>query len=149
MKRLPILFLIFASAGTCTSRTVANQPQLGVVGVAPTLTVERFLQAANTRDLETMSRLFGTDDGPIADRRGREEVELRMDVIAEILQHNDYEIVSDRRVPGAEIPSRRIGVDMFLPGGMTVRDVGFTLVLESPNRWLVNVIEVTKLTGVE
>ena len=149
MKRLPILFFIFASADACTSRTVVNQPQLGVVGVAPALTVERFLQAANTRDLETMSRLFGTDDGPIADRQSREEVELRMDVIAEILQHDDYEIISEVRVPGAAIPSRRIGVDMFLPGGTTVRDVGFTLVLESPSRWLVNVIELTKLTGVE
>ena len=96
-----------------------------------------------------MSRLFGTDDGPIADSRGREEIELRMEVIAEILQHVDYEIISDHRVPGAETPSRRIGVDMFLRGGTTVRDVGFTVVLESANRWLVNVIEVTKLTGVE
>jgi len=91
-----------------------NQSQ---VQAAPALTVERFPQAANTRDLETMSCLFGTDDGPIADRRGREEVELRMDVIAEILQHVDYEIISERRVPGAETPSRRIGVDMFLRGG--------------------------------
>ena len=66
MNRLPILFLLLTSAGACTSRTVVNQSQ---VQVAPALTVERFLQAANTRDLETMLRLFGTDDGPIADRR--------------------------------------------------------------------------------
>ena len=121
MNRLPILFLLLTSAGACTSRPVVNQSQ---VQVAPALTVERFLQAANTRDLETMSRLFGTDDGPIADRRGREEIELRMDVIAEILQHVDYEIILERRVPGAETPSRRIGVDMFLRGarrcGMSV-----------------------------
>ena len=37
----------------------------------------------------------------------------------------------------------------FFGGGTTVRDVGFTVVLESANRWLVNVIEVTKVTGVE
>ena len=55
MKRLPILFLVLTSVGACTSRTIVNQPQLRV---APALTVERFLQAANTRDLETMSRLF-------------------------------------------------------------------------------------------
>ena len=114
MKRLPILFLVLTSAGACTSQTVVNRPPLQF---APALTVERFLQAANTRDLETMSRLFGSDDGPIGDTGSREEVELRMDVIAEILQHDDYEIISERRVPGAEVPSNRIGVDILLPGG--------------------------------
>ena len=146
MKRLPILFLVLTSAGACTSQTVVNQPQLQI---APALMVERFLQAANARDLETMSRLFGTHDGPIGDRRSREEVELRMNVIAEILQHDDYEIVSERSVPGAEFPSRRVGVDLVLPGGTTVRDVGFTLVLESDDRWLINVIEVIKITQAE
>ena len=143
MKRLPILFGLLMSAAACTSQTVMNQSQLPV---APSLTVERFLQAANTRDLETMSRLFGNDDGPIGDSGSREEIELRMNVIAEILQHDDYEIVSERMVPGAEVPSNRIGVDLTLPQGLTVRDVGFTVVLESPNRWLVNVIELVKIT---
>ena len=146
MKRLPILFLVLTSAGACTSRTVVNQPQLPI---ASALMVERFLQAANARDLETMSRLFGTHDGPIGDRRSREEVELRMNVIAQILQHDDYEIISERSVPGAEFPSRRVGVDLVLPGGTTVRDVGFTLVLESDDRWLINVIEVIKITQAE
>ena len=147
MNRLPILFLLLTSAGACTSRTVVNQSQ---VQVAPALTVERFLQAANTRDLQTMSRLFGTDDGPIGDRGSRQEVELRMDLIAEILQHADYQIMSERRVPGTESPSIRVGVHILIvtPRGTTmVRDVGFTVVLESTSRWLVNVIELVKVTG--
>jgi hypothetical protein len=78
------------------------------------------LQAANTRDIVTMWRLFGNDDGPIGDSGNREEIELRMNVIAEILQHDDYEIVSERAVPGAEVPSNRIGVDLTLPQGTTV-----------------------------
>ena len=146
MKRLLLFVLTLASAGSCTSRPVANQSQLSL---APALIVERFLQAANNRDLETMARLFGTDDGPIGDRRSRVEVELRMDVIAEILQHDDYQIISERRVPGAEVPSNRIGVDLRLRGGTTVRDVGFTVVLESNDRWLINVIELVKITQAE
>ena len=147
MKRLPIWFLLLMSAGACSSRTVVNQPQ---VLVAPALTVERFLRAANARDLETMSHLFGTDDGPIGDTGNRQEVELRMDLIAEILQHTDYEIASERRVPGAASQSDRVGVDILVltPRGTTmVRDVGFTVVLESPNRWLINVIELVKITA--
>ena len=147
MKRLPIWFLLLTSAGACSTRAVMDQspPQ-----VAPALMVERFLQAANTRDLQTMSRLFGTDDGPIGDTGSRQEVELRMDLIAEILQYSDYQIISESRVPGTESPSIRVGVDILIvtPRGTTmVRDVGFTVVLESPSRWLVNVIELVKITG--
>ena len=145
MNRLPILFFLLTSAGACTSQTVVRQSQFTV---APALTVERFLQAANARDLVTMSRLFGTHDGPIADSGSRVEIELRMDLIAGLLQHDDYEIISEGRVPGAEFPSNRIGVDLLLPGGTTVRDVGFTVV-ESDDRWLVNIVEVLKLTGAE
>ncbi len=147
MQRLPIWFFLLASAGACTTRPVVDQSQ---PQVAPALTVERFLQAANTRDLETMSRLFGTDDGPIGDTGNRQQVELRMDLIAEILQHADYEITSERRVPGGASQSDRVGVDILVltPRGTTmVRDVGFTVVLESPNRWLVNMIDLTKITG--
>jgi len=93
-----------------------------------------------------MSRLFGTADGPIGDSGKREEIELRMDVIAEILQHYDYEIVSERVVPGAEVLSNRIGVDFTLPQGLRIRDVGFTVVLESPDRWIIDVIELVKIT---
>ena len=146
MKRLPILFVLLVSIGACTTQTTVSQAQLPL---APALTVERFLQAANTRDIETMSRLFGTDNGPIGDSSGRVEMELRMDLIAEILQHDDYEIISERRVPGAEVPSNRIGVDITLRGGQMIRDVGFTVVLESQSRWLLNVIELVKITEAE
>ena len=143
MKRLPIWILVLTLAGACTSRAMVNQSQLQV---APTLTVERFLQAANIRDLETMSRLFGSGDGPIADTGSREEIELRMDVIAEILSHEDYEIVSEGPVPGSALPSRRIGVDISLPNGVTAPDVAFTVVLESADRWLINFIDLERIT---
>ncbi len=145
MKRLPILLLLIASITACSSRPYGNR---GTLPVAPALTVERFLQAANTRDLATMSRLFGTDDGPIGDGGRRTEVELRMDLLAEILQHDNYEIVSERVVPGTEAPSNRVGVDLLLPGGNTVRDVGFTVVA-SDDRWLIIVIELVKITSAE
>ena len=76
----------------------------------------------------------------------REEVELRMDVIAEILQHDDYGVVSESTVPGTALPNRRVGVNMSLRTCSTVNDVGFMVVLESANRWLINTIELTKIT---
>lgn len=137
------------------------------MSIAPTLAVERFLQASNVRDLVEMSRLFGTYDGPIGDTgnafgcfwkklgsvfggnscRKWRDVELRMDVISSILRHQDYQAVSERMVSGAEHPANRIGVDMSFEGGMTVRDVGFTVVQASEGRWLINLIELEKITG--
>lgn len=107
MKRLTLLFVLLISVGACTTQTTVSQAQLPL---APALLVERFLQATNTRDPETMSRLFGTDDGPIGDSWGRVEVELRVDLIAEILQHDDYEIISERRfrATGSALTSRYV-----------------------------------------
>ncbi len=48
---------------------------------------------------------------------------------------------------GAEHETTRIGVDMSFAGGRTVRDVGFTVVRASRDRWLIQVIELEKITG--
>ena len=50
-----------------------------LAGVAPQLSVERFLQAANARDFEAMERLFGTHDGPISGDRLELEVRMSLD----------------------------------------------------------------------
>ena len=149
MKHLPIWFLLLTSAGACATRTVVDQSQSQSQSqVAPSLVVERFLQAVNTRNLETMSRLFGNEDGPFGDRRSREETELRMDALVEILRHDNYQIMSERRVAGASAPSNRISVDMVMLNGIMVRDVGFTVVLASSSRWLISLIDVEKITAV-
>jgi len=160
---LPTLLAAALAAG-CTTGRVASE---GSAAVAPSLSVERFLQAANDRDLESMARLFGTVEGPIADTGGplgcafrklgswfgmshrcvtKPEVELRMDAIAGILRHQDYQIVSQADVPGRLEPTVRIGVDLTIRGEI-VRDVPFVLVRTREGRWLVQEIGLTKITG--
>ncbi len=119
------------------------------------------------RDLRMMARLFGTSDGPMEDTGGSfgcfwkkigtvfggqscakwTEVELRMDAIAGILRHEDYQIASERMVAGTVAQTTRVGVDLTFAGGRNVRDVGFTVVLASGDQWLVNIIELEKVTG--
>ena len=84
-----------------------------------------------------MGRLFGTKDGPFGDQRGRQETELEMDALVEVLRHDNYQIISERRVAGSDVPSNRIGVDSLMPNGGAVRDVGFTVVFASSNRSLI------------
>ena len=114
-----------------------------------------------------MARLFGTEDGPIIETGGAfgcafkrmgswigigyrcstlQEVELRMDAIAQILAHEDYTIRSEASVPGRMNPTSRIGVDMRI-GGRDIQDVPFVVVRSRDNRWLVQEIGLGRITG--
>jgi hypothetical protein len=141
---LPGVLVAGALLGACTTQVVEERPSGDLLAVAPSLSVERFLQAVTAQDYEAMSRLFGTVDGPV--EGDRMEVEVRMATIAEILRHQDYEIASERRPPGREAPTRRIGVDLRM-GNRVVRDVGFTVVQSEAGGWLVEQIELEKVTA--
>jgi hypothetical protein len=160
---LAAVFLLALASSSCT-----HQVQRVPVAIAPTLSVEAFLQASNARDYDTMARLFGTERGPVAETGStvgcafrkvgswmgmgqrcvrREEVELRMATIADILRHQDYRIVSDRLEPGRRHTTNRVGVDITR-GGALVRDVPFLVVRSREGRWLVQEIDLQRLTGV-
>jgi len=153
MRRYLILAVPLLVGG-CTTQIIASSE---MAAVAPMLTVERFLQAANDRDLLSMARLFGTEEGPVAETGGTfgcafkkmgswigigdrcetlQEVEIRMDVIAQIIRHEDYTIVSEASVAGRTAPTTRIGVDMRV-NGRDISDVPFIVVRTSEGVWLV------------
>ena len=138
-----------------------------MAAVAPALSVERFLQAANDRDLDAMARLFGTEEGPVADTGGtfgcfwkklgswlglasacldRTDVELRMNAIALVLQHRDYRILGQSDVPGRQHPTVRVGVTLVQTDGEEVRDVPFNVVRTDEGRWLVIQIGLDRIT---
>lgn len=151
--------------GGCTTTRVVSSGE--VPALAPMLSVERFLQASNQRDLQAMARLFGSADGPVIETGSafgcafkkigswiglgdrcttQQEVELRMDAIAQILQHEDYTLVSESRVAGRSNPTTRIGVDLVIRG-RDITDVPFLVVQTGEGRWLVQEIGLEKVTG--
>ena len=164
MKRVLLLSVGLLLVAACATPPVPSDDP--AAAVAPQLSVERFLQAANARDYVSMSRIFGTSEGPIGDTGssfgcfwkkigsafgGRscekwQDVELRLDAIAEILGHTDYEMVSQRRVAGSTVPATRIGVNLTLPGGTRASDVGFVVVMADV-RWMIQCIELDKVTS--
>lgn len=142
---VPAVCLLAAFAGGCVSQTVSmGETAPGPDAVAPSLVVERFLQAVNARDVTTLGRLFGTRDGPIADRDERDAVEQRMFTLASLLRHQDYSILGDRVVPG------RVGdaLDIMttLQQGERSVAVPFTLVRTRDGRWLVERIDTGELS---
>ncbi len=133
----------------------------------PVATVEMFLDASGRRDHALMARLFGTSQGPVGDTGGAlgcairkagswiglgarcptaPEVELRMDIIARILEHDAYRIRSEQPVAGRDRPAIRVAVDLER-NGRVVDGVPFVVVGVGDGRWLIQEIGLERVTG--
>jgi hypothetical protein len=113
--------------------------------IAPTMTIERFLRAANQSDLDTMASLFGTRDGSIAATWPRQEIDARMFLLASVLRHSDYTIGAEQIVPGRREEATRYVVRMIVSGDPA--DVPFTLVRTTRGQaWLIEDIDIERIT---
>lgn len=160
-RTLAVLALALA-ASACGSQSGPN----AVAPVAAPLSVERFLQAANQRDVDAMGRLFGTAEGAVLETGStfgcffkkigswfggtpclkRVDVELRMDAIASIVRHDDYRIVREEAVAGRVSPTRRVLVN-FTIGPRTVTEAPFIVVQTGEGRWLVEQVPLEQIMG--
>jgi hypothetical protein len=158
--RSVLLVLVAAAAASCTT-VVQQGPGAGVVAQ---LSLERFLQAANARDLDGMARLFGTASGPAWNTGStlgcafktigswfggsrcvqKRDVEVRMDAIAQILLHEDYRILREEPVAGRMSDATRIYVDLTV-NGQTVSEIPFVMVRAGGGQWLVEEVDLQKV----
>jgi len=160
---IPLLLFTLVLGSACT-KVVQQGPG---AGVAAQLSVERFLQAANSRDIGSMGRLFGTTDGPIMDTGStfgcafkkigswfggqpcvkRADVEIRLDAIARLLMHDDYRITREQAVAGRLQEATEVFVDLTI-SGETVADVPFVVVRTGEGQWLVEEVNLERvMTG--
>jgi hypothetical protein len=128
--------LVLAACGSHTPVPAMDSP-------GPALVVERFLQAANSNDLHTMTQLFGTARGTIDQLEPRERAERRMQVLASLLRHDDYSIQGQRAVPGRLQNATDLLVQ-FTMGDRTV--LVPHLVVRRGNGWIIERIDVEALT---
>jgi hypothetical protein len=141
MRKLPPAALascLLLSVACTTTRVPSTAASREIDGVGAMLSVERFLQAANAGDFEAMQGLFGSYDGPI--KGDRQELELRMAAIAEILRHDDYRIMGEEREPGREHPTTRVTVTLT-KGGRPIEGVPFLVVRTEAGGWLVEQVD--------
>ncbi|MEX2466792.1 MAG: hypothetical protein WD995_07770 [Gemmatimonadota bacterium] len=161
MRHWLVLLALGLLPACSSSRTQVNP----ATAIEPQLSVERFLQAANQRDFDAMSRLFGTAEGPFGETgstlgcafkkigswfggqecRTRQEVELRMDAIASILRHRDYVVTQQQMVAGRVHPTTRVLVDLMVDDDEVVRGVPFVVVHGSDGRWMVQEIDLQRV----
>jgi hypothetical protein len=130
--------LLIASACARSGAPAGPEPAF-----AASLTVERFLRAANQNDLDTMASLFGTRAGPVARTWSRKEADDRMFLFASLLRHTDYSILGEDIVPGRREEATRLNVRMVVAQGPV--QVPFTLV-RSRGQWLIEEVGIESIT---
>ena len=109
------------------------------------LVVERFLQAANATDLDTMTKLFGTAEATIEELDGRQQAEQRMYLLARLLQHQDFTVQGQRAVPGRMREATELLVRLTQNGETVV--VPHRVVRRTDGGWIIEFIDVTPLTA--
>ncbi len=167
LRTLPLgLLAVILSLGAAGCASSSSSPEMA--GTQPQVSVERFLQAANTRDLDAMARIFGTEAGPIAEQAGSglgcafrrmgswlrlssrctswQDIEVRMNTIAYILRHDRYQMRSESTVAGRQARTIRVGVDLEW-GRESYSDVPFVVVQSRGGRWLVQEIGLERITS--
>ncbi len=148
MSRIVALLLTAMLAGACASSTRREAGTLATgstAEVAPALSLERFLRAANAGDLRTMADLFGTEQGSIREAEAPEDVERRMFALASVLKHNDYALKGQQIVPGSL--GRAVQLLVMLDSGDRKVTVPFTMVRTHGDAWLVEAIDIDPLIG--
>ena len=128
------------------SACASSAPRTGVdSSLAPAMTVERFLRAANQNDLDTMASLFGNKAGPVTRTWSRKEVDDRMLLLANVLRHTDYTIAGEQIVAGRRGEATQLNVRLVING--STHQVPFVMVLTDSQNWLIENIDITAVTG--
>ena len=107
----------------------------------PEVTLSRFMSAVQANDLASMSRLWGTEDGPAAGKMERAELNQRLTVMQIMLRHERYEITADVLTAGLDDKTRAYHIRLMRLGCQV--DVPFELVRVGEG-WLVSVIDLTQ-----
>lgn len=142
IRKFALVLVCLVAVTACVKQQVASS---NGSNVGPALLVEQFMRASNAKDLDAMSRLFGTKDGPVAGKWPREEIEKRMFVIATELQHEDFSVIGEQMVPGRGSDATRLMVK--LTKNTNNYNVPFTLVRYKESAWLIEQIGIEVLTA--
>lgn len=149
-------FLVLAFAVTACGPKVTTTTTTAPVGTAPApapapapraanqtggatarSAVEQFLVAVHAQDIQAMSVLFGTKNGPSRDQMGREELEKRLVILQCYFDHDKFRILGE--TPG-ESGHRVVEVELTKAG--VVRSPAFYAVPGPESRWYIDNMEI-------
>jgi hypothetical protein len=134
--------LIGVTSGCASSQLSADDTAYGAG--SGDLAVRGFLNAAAGRRYTEMAHLFGTSDGPAEKEFGVDEVEQRMVVLSQLLQHASFTLREpELRVLG---PDHQWFVADMVGTRKGSVEVPIVAVQSKDDRWFVEQIDVVPLT---
>ena len=150
-KSLVLTLLMLAACGpkvsTTTTTAPVGAPPAPVVAPAPVsnLTggasarsaVEMFLNAVRAQDIQAMSVLFGTKNGPSRDNMNRDELEKRLVILQCYFNHDKFRILGESPGEGGH---RVVATE--LTRGTNNRTPHFYVIPGPGNRYYVDNMEI-------
>ncbi|HEX9219473.1 MAG TPA: hypothetical protein VF858_03220 [Gemmatimonadaceae bacterium] len=132
-RKVAVLFFLTA----CSSATRAgNNGQL--TGAAePKLAAEQFLRAIKANDLQAMSTVWGTQNGPVRETMERTSMEKREIILVCYLTHDTSRVVAE--APGAE---GRRDIRVELKRGNLTRQTTLYTIRGPRDRWYVENVDI-------
>ena len=136
-RKIAGLFLLAACSSA--TRTAGNSGELTGAPAAQ-LAVQQFLSAVNAKDLQAMSTVFGTKNGPARETMDRTELEKREIILACYFAHDSARIL--RETPGLQ-GHRDIQVE--LKRGNLTRQTTFFTIKGPGDRWYVDNMDIASV----
>src|ERR1700674_127351 len=133
-RKIAGLFLL-AACSSATQRMGSNGQVTGAASAQ--LAVDQFLQAVNAKDLQAMSTVFGTKDGPARETMDRTELEKREVILACYFNHDTARILGEQ---GGLQGHREIRVQ--LNKGNLSRETTFYAIKGPGGRWYVDNMDI-------
>jgi hypothetical protein len=145
VKKLLLVMLALSACSRATSttttgpggtRTSTSGPLLAGAST-PAMAVEQFLAAVRVTDLQAMSVVFGTSNGPARDNMEREQLDKRLIILQCYFNHDKSRMLSE--TPG-EGGHRVFTVE--LTRGRFIRSPRFYTIKGPNDRWFVDNMEI-------
>jgi hypothetical protein len=127
--------VLLAACSSATQRGSTNGQLTG--GASPQLAVDQFLAAVKLRDLQAMSTVFGTNNGPARETMDRSELEKREIILACYFNNDSYRILGERSGQGGH---REVSVE--LKKGNLIRTTTFYAIRGPGGRWYIDNMDI-------
>ena len=130
--------LFLAACSSATQRGSTNGQLTGAASAQ--LAVDQFLGAVRARDLQAMSIVFGTSNGPARETMDRTELEKREVILTCYFTNDSYRVLGERSGTGGH---REVSVE--LKKGNITRQTTFYAIQGPGDRWYIDNMDIASV----
>jgi hypothetical protein len=134
--RIVAVIALLSACSSATQRSSASGGQ-ATGAVTAQLAVDQFLRGAKATDIQAMSAVFGTRNGPARETMDRTELEKRQVILACFFTHDTYRILGEAPGLGGH---RDVRVE--LKKGKVTRQPTFYVIQGPAQRWYVSNMDI-------